>query len=124
MSNESQNALAAFVKWLEEKHTQIMDCERRGIELLNAGDTQGYKDRMKEKAEMLRDLQREAVPRLAGIDADKRYEIERGIERFSSSASTALALNSTFYMSALLYPDEHKAGDPDNMELFIAAIKN
>jgi hypothetical protein len=45
------------------------------------------------------------------------------MERFSMSASTALRIGSVFFMTALLYPEDHKPGDPNDLEVYIGELR-
>lgn len=110
-----------FIDWLKQKHATIMACEQSGLALMANGDIAGYREKMRQKAEMLATLLSDANK--AGIPKTGDTDIESQLKRFSSSAETALGLDSVFYMSALLYPDDHKKGDPDNLELFIKDLE-
>ncbi len=50
-------------------------------------------------------------------------EVKVRIERFSLSASQSLEVGSVFFMSALLYPDDYKDGEPNDLELFAAKVR-
>lgn len=78
---------------------------------------------MCEKAELLIALSDEAKPLLASLPGEARFNLALALERFSGSARNAIQLNSVFYMSALLYPDDHKKGEPDNLQLFIERVE-
>lgn len=108
-----------FTDWLESRHSEIMGRERQALELMAKGDIAGYRAQMRAKAELLAGLADAAVK--AGY-ADSKALAQ--LRQFSASAATALDLGSVFYMSALLYPDEHKAGKPDNLQKLIATLKN
>lgn len=114
----------ALKDWLLERHDAVMAAERQAIEMLDKGDTQAYLEKMREKAQLLSSLYKDAklAGVLAGLPASLSESVDAALQRFSSSAATALSLNSPFYMSALLYPDEHIPGDPDNLALFIQAL--
>ncbi len=45
------------------------------------------------------------------------------LERFAQNASQALAIGSVFYMYALLYPDNHVKGEPNDLELLAEEIQ-
>lgn len=115
------NAKKQLADWLEKKRVAIMAREKTALELMDKGDVNGYRDKMREKAEMLAALAKEAdaadLPK-AGLAA-----IRDQLENFSANASMALSLNSVFFMSALLYPDDHKPGQPDNLETLIAGLR-
>lgn len=114
------------IAWLREQHGRIIGIETSGLTLLDSGDTPGYRAKMREKAEMLASLAHDAEMALSGIEGLSREESQRlvrALTPFADSAETGLALNSVFYMSALLYPDDHKKGDPDNLELCIDRLE-
>lgn len=119
-----ENSGQPFIEWLEERHKDIMGSEKAALDCLDAGDKSGYASHMRDKASKLRDLHRQAIARLGDIPELERGEIEDRLSRFSSGAGTALSLDSLFYMSALLYPDDHKEGEPDNLLRLIEQIKN
>lgn len=112
-----------FTEWLTGQHKEIMDSEKLALDCLDAGDKSGYSTHMHEKAIKLRDLHRLAKSRLADVPENERYEIEDRLAAFSQGAAIALSLDSLFYMSALLYRDDHKPGEPDKLEVFIEELK-
>lgn len=120
MKNTNNN----FIEWLKGQHQEIMASEKLALDCLDAGDKAGYSDFMHEKARKLRDLHVQAKKHLAELPENERYKIEDRLSAFSSGAATSLALDSLFYMSALLYRDDHKEGEPDNLEILIAELNN
>ncbi|MDE5833198.1 MAG: hypothetical protein K2H64_09535 [Desulfovibrio sp.] len=121
MANQDYDTLIAF---LTDKHGKIIEAERIAYEKLKGGDKDEYLKKMREKAMILADLSRECEPALANLPPDKREKISEETKRFSVSAATALNLDSSFYMAALLYRDNHKDGEPDNLYVFIEDLKN
>ena len=119
MSNASKNAV---LDWLRARHAAIMADEAEALARLKAGDTAGYNEKMRAKAEAVAGLAKDAAPVLAGLPEAEREPVLRGLMRFSQSAAMGLRLGSVFYMSALLYPDDHKPGEPDNLALFIEGL--
>ena len=65
----------------------------------------------------------DAKPMLEFLPGELRFNLAMALEKFSSSARMALRLNSIFYMGALLYPDDHIKGEPDNLILCIERIE-
>ncbi|MBD5626508.1 MAG: hypothetical protein HDQ90_03270 [Desulfovibrio sp.] len=120
MSSDSNTA--PVIDWLKARHAAIMADEAEALARLKAGDTKGYNEKMRAKAEAVAALAKDAAPVLAGLPDAVREPILRGLMRFSQSAAMGLKLGSVFYMSALLYPDDHKPGDPDNLALFIEEL--
>ena len=119
----SNDAKAQVIGWLRARHAAIMALEQEGLALLKEGDKEGYTAKMRAKAESVAALAKDAGPVLAPLPEAERERILRGLMRFSQSAATGLSLGSVFYMWALLYPDEHKPGEPDNLALFIDGLE-
>lgn len=113
--------LAAF---LRKRHDSAMACEKRALSALSDKDIETYNAEMRGKAEILAALRRDSQPCLARLPEGKeRMDLEHRLDSFSASAANALAIGSVFYMSALLYNDDHKKGEQDNLELFIEDIE-
>lgn len=104
-------------EWLIVQHEVIMDHERKALDHLAAGDKKGYEQEMALKARALADLS--AAKTFAGtIPAG----VSDTLKRFSASAANALNLGSSFYMSALLYNDDQKPDEPDNLLRLIQSL--
>ena len=116
MQDQSIENLCA---WLRERHDAILGSEQAAKDSLARGDQKGYAFHMRAKAEQLASLVRDATQVLAALPEEPRLEIRSALMRFSSSAAFGLKIDSLFYMSALLYRDEHPVGDPDNLQVFI-----
>ncbi|MBD5538982.1 MAG: hypothetical protein HDQ94_03335 [Desulfovibrio sp.] len=116
------NDITPVIEWLRARHDAIMALEREALDRLKAGDNEGYKEKIRAKAESVAALAKDAAPVLAPLPDAAREPVLRGLMRFSQSAATGLRLGSVFYMWALLYPDEHKPGEPDNLALFIDGL--
>ncbi|MEM5789658.1 MAG: hypothetical protein AAGU11_20280 [Syntrophobacteraceae bacterium] len=79
---------------------------------------------LEEKAMLLIELPERVGPLLEGVEEAIGREIAAGAEDFSRRATPAFELSSPFYMSALLYPDDHAEGQPNDLELFIERIRS
>jgi len=113
-----------FLKFLREQIRYVKEVEDNAMRLLHdAGDEAGYRDGMRRKAEMLAGLSAGAAPYLDGIGLEKRPMIEHRLDMFSQSARRSLDIGSVFYMSALLYPDDHKPGEPNTLELWLKDLE-
>lgn len=119
-----KNVNRKFLEWLKGQHEDIMSSERQALVCLDAGDRDAYSEHMHAKARKLKDLHRLSKTHLAELPENERYEIEDKLSAFSRGATTALSLDSLFYMSALLYRDDHKPGEPDNLERLIQELNN
>ena len=118
-ANTNDQPLASLVTWLRNRHAEVMATEAQALARLDAGDTPGHNELMRRKAELLASMAEDAKPLLEPFPGEARFNYALALEGFSASARMSLRLNSVFYMSALLYPDEHKPGQPDNLTLCI-----
>ncbi|MBS5049201.1 MAG: hypothetical protein KHZ29_04885 [Desulfovibrionaceae bacterium] len=112
-----------FIDWLQTVCDRIADQEEQGKTLIESGDTAGYRAIMRKKAELLASLDKEGGVHLAALPAALRERARAGLRNFASGAANALSIDSVFYMSALLYPDEAKPGEPNNLERFRDELK-
>ena len=109
-----------FLNFLREQIRLVKETEDTALHLLHSdGNEAGYRDGMRRKAELLAAMAEDAKPLLEPLPGETRFNYALALEGFSASARMSLRLNSVFYMSALLYPDEHKPGQPDNLTLCI-----
>lgn len=114
----------ALVAWLRERHGAIMALEEQAHTALRRDENvPAYRELMLDRAKHIAALDADASPLLAPLPEDIREEISLALLRFATGARTALRLNSVFYMSALLYPDDHREGDPDNLGLLLAGLE-
>lgn len=108
-----------FIEWLQNSIDKINEFESRGRAAVKADDQAAYIAAMRAKAAVLAALNDEAQPFLDEMDDDSALDYaERGLETYSYNAGKALELNSVFYMSALLFPENHKPGERHNLEIF------
>ena len=118
-ANTNEQPLADLILWLRNRHAEVMATETQALARLDAGDTPGHNELMRCKAELLAAMAEDAKPLLEPLPGETRFNYALALESFSASARMSLRLNSIFYMSALLYPDDHKPGQPDNLTLCI-----
>ena len=118
-ASTNEQPLSGLIIWLRNRHAEVMATEAQALARLDAGDTPGHNELMRRKAELLAAMAEDAKPLLEPLPGEARFNYALALEGFSASARMSLRLNSVFYMSALLYPDEHKPGQPDNLTLCI-----
>ncbi|MCL1890396.1 MAG: hypothetical protein FWF99_07865 [Desulfovibrionaceae bacterium] len=104
----------SFPAWLEQAAAKIAEYERQGRAALN--DEAAYRAIMLEKALYLAGLDAEAQPYLQTLEEKERLYPASRLRAFSASADQALNLESVFYMAALLFPEDHQPGDPNELE--------
>ena len=100
---------------------QVTTLEREAREVLQRDySEESYRAIMRQKATLLASLHKLAAPSIAKLPQTEQTNIiDERLMRFSQSASNALNLNSVFYMSALLFPEDHEEGAPNDLEQFI-----
>jgi len=118
------NPAAALADYLDQKAQAVSDIETRAQAELNGGGGQpAYQALMREKAELLAALADDASPLVEALPGARADEAGEHLGGFSMSAQNSLRIGSVFYMSALLYPDDHKPGEPNNLQLFAAEVR-
>ena len=100
---------------------QVTTLEKEAREILQKNySEESYRAIMRQKATLLAPLHKLAAPSIAKLPQTEQTNIiDERLMRFSQSASNALNLNSVFYMSALLFPEDHEEGAPNDLEQFI-----
>lgn len=123
----SSQAILALADFLDQRAVRVKTIEAEAQALLQGQpDQAGYAAKMREKAALLADLAEDAeglVSAVEGKDAVLGSVAAERLEAFSGSAATSLRVGSVFFMSALLYPDDHKPGEPNNLELFAEEVR-
>lgn len=118
-----KQALAELITFLEEKATVVRRLEEEGDAVLDSEGQLAFQAKLEEKAEILAALGEKAWPLTEKIEGDLGNEISQQLEQFSMSASAALRIGSVFFMTALLYPEDHKQGEPNDLENYITELK-
>ncbi len=113
------NALAA----LRSAAARIRHIEGEAREsLFSKDDSETYRKKLEEKTMLLMELSELIDQYCEGMTRKVRAEFENGLNSFERRAAQALELSSTFYMSTLLYPEDYREGDPNDLELFIEQL--
>lgn len=112
-----------ILKALENEHAKIMAYEACALQALAKGDKTEYTDKMRDKAILLAELNDNLGPLLSSVNSQFWENVKKKIAGFSENANLALDLDSSFFMSALLYPEDHVTGMPDNLQRLIMDIK-
>ena len=116
--------MTEFLNFLREQIRQVHEAETTALHLLHKeGDEPGYRAGMRRRAELLAGLSANAAPFLDAVNLTRRPMIEHRLDMFSQSARRSLDIGSVFYMSALLYPDDHQPGQPNSLELWLAELE-
>ncbi len=91
--------------------------------LFTRDDPETYRQKLREKTMLLMELPELAGPFCDGMAKAVRAEFETGLNSFAMRAAQAWQLSSIFYMSALLYPEDYREGDRNDLESFIERLR-
>jgi plasmid stability protein len=109
---------------LQRAATRIRSIEDEAREaLFKNDDPEAYRKKLQEKTELLMELPEAAGPYYEGMAEDIRAEFGAELKSLARRAAQALNLSSLFYMSALLYPEDYRDGDPNDLELLIQRLR-
>lgn len=126
MSDNDREARAgrqAVRHWLEDMCTAVRDIEREAADALHdKEDETAYREAMRRKALLLASLPDRGRDAVSLLPPQDRTPVEERLHRFAASAANALSIGSVFYMSALLYPEDHAPGKPNDLERFAASF--
>jgi hypothetical protein len=114
------NAVSALQS-AAEKIRRIEDEAREA--LFTKDDPETHRQNLREKTMLLMELPELAGPFCDGMAKDVRAEFEKGLNSFAMRAEQAWELSSIFYMSALLYPEDYREGDRNDLESFIDRLR-
>ena len=122
MSTSAASTLADFLEQ-RAKAVQAIEAEAETI-IHGQGDQAGYVAKMREKAALLAALAADAETLVQALEPRLAKTAAERLGRFSQSAATSLSVGSPFFMSALLYPDEHKPGEPNDLDRYVAEVRS
>ena len=122
MSAESSRKKLA--EWLRDRSDAVKVCERKAEAALYVDNNEtAYRSLMKEKAGLLASIAKDAASLVSSFAGQDRGRVAAALDSFSANAQTSLRIDSVFYMSALLYSDDHKKGQPNNLEKLVATLE-
>lgn len=124
----SKSAASVLADFLEQRAKAVRAIEAEAEAIIHGdghgqGDQAGYVVKMREKALLLADLAGDAQGLVLALDHAHSEAAADRLERFSQSAATSLKVGSPFFMSALLYPDEHRPGEPNDLERYVDEVR-
>lgn len=120
----SKSAASVLADFLEQRARAVRSIEVEAETIIHGkGDQAGYVARMRDKAMLLADLAGAAQGLVLALPSGLADAAAERLERFSQSAANSLKVGSPFYMSALLYPDEHKPGEPNDLERYVDEVR-
>lgn len=120
----SKSAASALADFLEQRARAVRSIEAEAEALIHGqGDQAGYAAKMRAKAMLLAALAGDAQALVQAFAPALAKAAGARLARFSESAASSLSVGSPFFMSALLYPDEHKQGEPNDLERYVDEVR-
>ena len=111
--------------WLDAEAVKVRDIEKLANSALYENkDEDSYRDLMRQKAMLLASLNDRIESLIEPLSVDDSLLVRKRVKRFAMSASKALEIGSVFFMSALLYPDDYKDGEKNDLEIFAEKVRN
>lgn len=124
MKKDDRSSIQKLILALEAAAQEIRILEAQGKKaLFSDDDKETYTRKLHEKAFLLMDLPEMAAPFLEKMERDAARDIRFVLNDFARRAGQAMELSSLFYLSALLYPDDYREGDKNDLEKFIGSLK-
>ncbi len=121
--NGNEN-LVKIIDYLKEAAASVRELEAEAKDaLFNKDDVDIYRSRLEQKAMLIIGLESEIEDFTAGLDPTLSRRIMGGLSRFALSAERGLGLDSLFYLSALLYPEDHVEGEKNDLENLIRVLE-
>ncbi|QGY40930.1 hypothetical protein GM415_12580 [Pseudodesulfovibrio cashew] len=118
-----KQALTELISYLEDVAAKVRRLEEEGDAVIETEGQLAFQAKLEEKAELLAALGEKAWKLTEAVGGELGKEIAARLEQFSMSASTSLRIGSVFFMTALLYPEDHQPGEPNDLETFITDLK-
>lgn len=108
-------------EYLMQTAAQIHALETKKKQAITAQNRQEYLDCVREKATILSKLYDNAKKQdMTAVKNTK--DILATLQGFSNSAKQALAVNSPWFMSELLYPEDYQENEPNNLDNLIEKL--
>jgi small-conductance mechanosensitive channel len=105
-------------EYLMQTAAQIHALEAKKKQAIAADNKQQYLDCVREKAAILSNLYENAQKQDVSAVTNAK-NILAALHGFSNSAKQALAVNSPWFMSELLYPEDYQENEPNNLDKLI-----
>ncbi len=116
--------LANLIEMLRHFNDSVQQLESEAkSHLKEPCDSRKYQEKLELRAGRIICLPDEITSYLPGLSPDMAEMVVKYIDELSQDAMQAKEIGSVFYMSCLLYPLDHKAGDPNELEMLIDKLR-
>lgn len=100
----------------------IRNLEAEAVRAAATGDTAAHRARLRQKTELLAALPETLAGPLRRADQATANAVMQKAEDLSRRAKQAIKVDSPFFMAQLLYSEDYRDGDPNELEAFIASL--
>ncbi len=113
-----------ILAYCKEVAERIHSFEASAKIALQEENNEKYKSLMLQKAQLLASLEDEMKTKdYTKVGEKAQLYVSLRLPAFAKSAKTALDLNSTWYMSQLLYDTDYIEGEANNFDLFVKELE-
>jgi len=119
----TEHPLFDLITYLETTAAAVRRLEAEGDVILREQGQDAFKAKMTEKARLLAGLGEKGRPLVLPVGGELARSIIRRLDEFSASAGASLRIGSVFFMTALLYPEDHKPDEPNDLEVYIETLR-
>ena len=109
---------------LSEQAERIRELEQKADKILEESyDLDQHRSLLEQKTQILAGLPETAEPFLDQLSHQTRSAVEQRLNTFAHNAQQAMGVGSVFFMRQLLYPEDYREGQANDLESFIQALK-
>ncbi len=120
----SDSPLDTLKDKLSEQAEKIRELEKKADKILEESyDLDQYRSLLEQKAQMLVALPEAAEPFLSQLPHQTGAAVEQRLNTFARNAQQALGIGSVFFMRQLLYPEDYREGQANDLESFIQTLQ-
>ena len=120
----SDTPLDALKDKLSEQAEKIRELEKKADKTLeDSYDLDQHRSLLEQKAQILAGLPEAAEPFVDQLPHETRSAVEQRLSTFANNAQQAMGVGSVFFMRQLLYPEDYREGQANDLESFIQNIK-
>lgn len=110
--------------FLEAKAKTVREIEAESKHIIDeTGNQEAFNACIRKKAELLAVLYNDTETLANELPDQVRDEISERLEAFSSSAQMSMKVGSVFFMTALLYPEDHVEGEKNDLENYVDYLR-
>ncbi len=121
--SESSKSLELLKEKLWRLSERVREIENQADRSLEENyNLEQHRSLLEKKASLLSSLPEEAEPYLDQIQEKTSEAVRNRLDIFARNAEQALGVGSVFFMRQLLYPEDYREGQDNDLESFIRSL--